>query len=103
MEGAHYQATGELVSLAEQQLVDCVNGGECDCNTGGEMEDGFQYVIDNGGIVLESEDKYTASQQTCKYPLTYAEAQYAATFSSYVKVTQNDEAALLSASKDHVA
>ncbi len=102
MEGAHYQATGELVSLAEQQLVDCVNGGECDCNTGGEMEDGFQYVIDNGGIVKEGDYKYTASQGTCKYPVTYYEAAYAATFSSYVTVTSNDEAALLSAVKERV-
>lgn len=104
MEGAHYQATGELLSFSEQQLVDCVDDGECDCNSGGLMVDGFEYVIQNGGIVLEEEQPYTASQGKCQNPLAYGQtnSKYAATFSSYATITANDEDALLSASNERV-
>lgn len=41
MEGAHAQKTGKLISLSEQELVDCVNGGADNCTAGGEMHDGL--------------------------------------------------------------
>ena len=40
IEGAHYKVTGELVSLSEQQLMDCREGGRgCE---GGWMHEAFQ-------------------------------------------------------------
>ena len=49
MEGAHALATGNLVSLSEQELVDCVLGGADTCALGGFMQQGFNYVITAGG------------------------------------------------------
>jgi C1A family cysteine protease len=59
VEGAYFLKTGNLVSLSEQQLVDCAGKyGNQGCN-GGLMEYGFQYIIDDG-ICLESDYSYKA-------------------------------------------
>lgn len=64
MEGAYFLRTGSLVSLSEQNLVDCstVNGG-CD---GGWMQAGFEYIRDYG-IELESDYPYTAVRGNCQF------------------------------------
>jgi len=94
MEGAHALATGNLVSLSEQELVDCVNGGADTCDAGGEMHDGYLEVIAAGGIESEADYPYTAtSGNKCVSDST----KYVATFSSYLNVTSGDEAALAAA------
>jgi len=55
LEGAYEIATGKLVSLSEQQLVDCAGSfGEQGCN-GGLMDGAFQYVEKNA---MCTEDSY---------------------------------------------
>lgn len=99
MESAHFLANGTLLSLSEQLLVDCVNGGADDCNTGGEMHDGYLYVIKAGGDELESSYPYTAtSGNKCGFD----KSKVVATFSSYKNVTQGDETALQVASAQTV-
>ncbi|KAL8135634.1 cysteine proteinase 15A-like [Apium graveolens] len=72
LEGAHYLATGELVSLSEQQLVDCDHecdqDGVCDagCN-GGLMNTAFQYTVKAGGLQLEKDYPYTGKDGKCKF------------------------------------
>ncbi|KAM7256021.1 hypothetical protein ACFE04_011762 [Oxalis oulophora] len=74
LEGAHYLATGELVSLSEQQLVDCDHEcdpeerGACDagCN-GGLMTTAFEYTLKAGGLMTEKDYPYTGKDRgTCK-------------------------------------
>ncbi|KAL1190259.1 Cysteine protease RD19A [Cardamine amara subsp. amara] len=66
LEGANFLATGELVSLSEQQLVDCDHecdpeeAGSCDsgCN-GGLMNSAFEYTLKTGGLMREEDYPYT--------------------------------------------
>merc|ERR1719424_1924071 len=65
VEGATQISSGILVSLSEQQLVDCAGAeGNQGCN-GGLMDNGFEYIIKNGGITLESNYGYKAKDGSC--------------------------------------
>lgn len=72
LEGANFLTNGKLVSLSEQQLVDCDH--ECDednscdagCN-GGLMTNAFQYLKKSGGLQSESDYPYTGKDGTCKF------------------------------------
>lgn len=83
-EGAFFLATGQLRSLSEQQLVDCAGGkfGDKGCK-GGIMENGFKYIIANGGIDSEGDYNYTAKDGVC---WTAAEKRVVATINNYTDV-----------------
>ena len=70
LEGQHFRKTGELVSLSEQQLIDCTNNydkfGEMGCN-GGDMVNAFKYIHDNHGLDTESSYPYHAKDEICKF------------------------------------
>ncbi|XP_020245251.1 cysteine proteinase 1-like, partial [Asparagus officinalis] len=75
LEGANFLATGKLVSLSEQQMVDCDH--ECDpseadaCDqgcSGGLMTTAFQYLLKSGGLEREKDYPYTGTDRdTCKF------------------------------------
>ncbi|KAF2322848.1 hypothetical protein GH714_031351 [Hevea brasiliensis] len=85
LEGAHFLATGELVSLSEQQLVDCDHecdpeeAGACDsgCN-GGLMNSAFEYTLKAGGLMREEDYPYTGTDRgACKFDKTKVAARVA--------------------------
>ncbi|KAL2318815.1 hypothetical protein Fmac_032691 [Flemingia macrophylla] len=94
LEGAHYLATGELVSLSEQQLVDCDHVcdpeeyGSCDagCN-GGLMNNAFEYILESGGIQQEKDYPYAGRDGTCKFD----KSKIAASVSNYSVVSLDEE------------
>jgi C1A family cysteine protease len=90
MEGAWALSKTQLVSLSEQQLVDCSTAqGNEGCN-GGLMDYAFEYVISNKGITTETLYPYKAVDGKCKKPLPKS----AITISSYVDVPVNDDTSL---------
>jgi len=62
--GAWQIGNGKLVSLSEQQLVDCSKNGNEGCN-GGSMELGFAYE-EGVNVCTESSYPYTATDGSCK-------------------------------------
>jgi len=90
IEGCHFLTTGTLVSLSEQNLVDCTGSfGNDGCN-GGLMDNCFQYIIGNGGIDTESSYPYTAEEGTCGYNSSNCGSKIIA----YTDVTSGSELAL---------
>ena len=64
MEGAHCASTGTLVSLSEQELVDCDTAdGNNGCN-GGDMYTGMVWTEQNA-LALESDYSYKGKDGTC--------------------------------------
>ncbi|KYR02954.1 cysteine proteinase [Tieghemostelium lacteum] len=61
IESAHFMATGNMVTLSEQNLMDCTFNvtGNQGCG-GGAVAPAYKYVIENGGIDTEASYPYTA-------------------------------------------
>lgn len=64
MEGINQIVTGDLISLSEQELVDCDTVYNQGCN-GGLMDNAFDFIAKNGGIDTEEDYPYRASDNTC--------------------------------------
>ena len=65
IEGANALASGKLVSLSEQVLVDCATNGNVGCQ-GGFPAKAAQWVINNGGIPTETHyEHYTPESFRC--------------------------------------
>ncbi|XP_059633638.1 vignain-like [Cornus florida] len=92
VEGINQIKTKELVSLSEQELVDCDTDNQ-GCN-GGLMENAYEFIKQNGGITTEGTYPYKAKDGTCdgsktNYPTVVIDG--------HENVPANDENALMKA------
>merc|ERR1711957_190631 len=95
LEGAHFIATGELLSFSEQQLVDCAytKYGNYACN-GGLQTNAYHYYEAGNKAELESVYPYAGVKQTCAYNASSATA---VTVSDYTDVTPNNKSQMMAA------
>ncbi|KDP26711.1 hypothetical protein JCGZ_17869 [Jatropha curcas] len=92
VEGINKIKTGELVSLSEQELVDCSSANHgCD---GGLMEQAFKFIKKIGGITAETTYPYTARDGSCDSNKMNAPVVQ---IDGYEMVPENDENALMKA------
>jgi len=94
LEGQHALSTGNLVSLSEQQLVECDDFINSGCN-GGWPYLALTYIKNNGGIESEEDYPYLSTDmipivRTCSFD----SSKVAATATGYVNVASGDEDAL---------
>ncbi|XP_020576879.1 thiol protease SEN102-like [Phalaenopsis equestris] len=92
VEGINQIKTKKLVSLSEQELIDCDTNENNGCN-GGLMDYAFQYIKKNGGITSEAAYPYAAQDGRC-----FADRNVpVVTIDGYEDVPTNDEDSLLKA------
>ena len=85
MEGAWAIKTGKLVSLSEQQLIDCSTDYDNSGCNGGLMDNAFGYAIDQG-MCAEDDVPYEAKEGTCN-----TKCGKMSHFTSCVDVTVNNQ------------
>ncbi|KAI3884962.1 hypothetical protein MKW98_002354 [Papaver atlanticum] len=63
-EGINQIRTGKLISLSEQELIDCDRGINVGCG-GGLMAYAYEFIVKNGGISSERDYPYLAADNDC--------------------------------------
>ncbi|XP_046576336.1 procathepsin L-like [Haliotis rubra] len=90
LEGQNFKKNGKLVSLSEQNLVDCSKPeGNHGCG-GGLMDFAFEYIKTNEGIDTEASYPYKARDGRCRFK----KADVGATDTGFTDIPHNDENAL---------
>ncbi|RQW15005.1 hypothetical protein EHS17_16055, partial [Rhodobacteraceae bacterium CH30] len=90
VEGINQIVTGDLISVSEQELVDCDTSYNQGCN-GGLMDYAFEFIIKNGGIDTEEDYPYTGRDGRCDATRKNAKV---VSIDGYEDVPLNDESAL---------
>ncbi|KAK9835183.1 hypothetical protein WJX81_004077 [Elliptochloris bilobata] len=93
VEGINYLKTGKLVSLSEQELVDCDTEKDMGCG-GGLMDYAFEFIIKNGGLDTEKDYAYWSVGTFCN---KLREGRTVVSIDGYEDVPVNSEAALAKA------
>ncbi|XP_022898480.1 low-temperature-induced cysteine proteinase-like [Olea europaea var. sylvestris] len=90
VEGINKIVTGELITLSEQELVDCDKMYNQGCN-GGLMDYAFDFITKNGGIDSEEDYPYRALDGRCDQSRKNARV---VSINGYEDVPENDEQSL---------
>ena len=93
LESHHFLATGDMVLLSEQQLVDCAGAFDTHGCGGGLPSKAFEYVHYNRGIDTESAYPYKAENEKCSFDADAVGARVHRTHN----ITFQDEAQLVKA------
>ncbi|KAL5019855.1 hypothetical protein ScPMuIL_002747 [Solemya velum] len=93
LEGQHFKKEGELVSLSEQNLVDCSRAQGNDGCEGGLPDQAYEYIKVNDGVDTESSYPYKARDDKCHF----VKADVGATDTGYVDITKGSEGDLKTA------
>lgn len=91
IEGQHAISTGKLVSLSEQNLVDCTDS--CYGCDGGWPDKAMNYVITNKGLDTEISYPYEGTDESC----AYNKSNSGATISKVVEIEYGNMRALYDA------
>ncbi|CAD7702318.1 unnamed protein product [Ostreobium quekettii] len=98
MEGINAIRTGKLLSLSEQELIDCETQDD-GCH-GGWMDDAFMFVEKNHGITLEDEYQYKGIDEQCNLK---KEGERYVTIDGYIDIAQSEDAVLKAAANQPIS
>lgn len=90
VEGQNFLKTGKLVSLSEQNLIDCSKKYRNHGCKGGHRRNAMKYIIENGGIDTEESYPYEAVEGTCRF----SRKDIGATLRGYQRLPRGSEQAL---------
>ncbi|XP_064168196.1 pro-cathepsin H [Anguilla rostrata] len=93
LESATAIASGKLLLLSEQQLVDCAQAFKNKGCNGGLPSQAFEYIKYNKGLMTEDTYPYTARESTCKFHPDLA----AAFVKDVINITMFDEMGMVDA------
>ncbi|CAH8359696.1 unnamed protein product [Eruca vesicaria subsp. sativa] len=93
VEGLNKIVTGELVTLSEQDLINC-NKENNGCG-GGKVETAYEFIVNNGGLGTNNDYPYKAVNEVCDARLK--ENNKNVMIDGYENLPSNDELSLMKA------
>uniref|UniRef100_A0A8C2X4F7 Cathepsin H n=1 Tax=Cyclopterus lumpus TaxID=8103 RepID=A0A8C2X4F7_CYCLU len=93
LESVNAIATGKLISLSEQQLIDCAQDFNNHGCMGGLPSQAFEYIKYNNGLMTEEDYPYKGHDDSCHFEPAFA----AAFVLDSVNITSYDEKAMVDA------
>jgi cathepsin L len=86
-EGQIFMKTGKLLSLSEQEIIDCASSDATFGCDGGYLFGVFNYIKQNRGISLEKDFPFSGIKNSCKTD----KSKFEVTLKGFVELPSNDE------------